>query len=110
MPSELPSSAELLRDIARLRGAITPLHRELETANELLQLAYLKESGLIGRHAISERLPTGIIIAAVKFYTWSAGKPQIVYGYRPGTEIWSGIPVTSKGFQIHDAHRASHAA
>jgi hypothetical protein len=101
---------ELLHDIAKLKANIAPLERELQLNKDLLHQLYLKETDLVGKMATSNRLPGGIVISDITFATWAPRTPQTVHGYRIGTVTWSGIPVTSKGFQIHDTYEESNAA
>lgn len=95
---------------AQIKTRIAKLHLQLDKVNDAIHAKYLKESGLLGKVAISDRVPGGIIVADITFKTWAPREPQSVSGRRLQAEHWTTIPLTSTGFQIHDAHPTSHGA
>lgn len=85
----------------RLRLKIREQQEQLEDVERRIHKRRVKTTGLVGKFARSNRVPGGIRIEDVTFYTWEPDKPQSVSGYRP-SGIYTTIHLSSSGFQIYD--------
>ena len=83
-----------------LRRRIAALEEQLRDVDHRLHKKRVRETGLVGRTARSDRVPNGIVIDDVTFHTWIA-EPQSVSGRRlGGSEAYTTIHLSSPGFQI----------
>ncbi|KQS84308.1 hypothetical protein [Rhizobium sp. Leaf383] len=87
----------------QLRNRIVALQERLDKVKARIHRKYVKESGLVGRIARSERLPEGIQIDDVVFKTWAPREPQAVSGYRlDNPDAYRTIHLITPGFQIDE--------
>lgn len=96
-------TASLEDQALRLRTRISQLQERLDDVNQRLHAKKVRETGLVGKVARSDRVPAGITIDDVTFKTWAPTEPQSLSGFRVGrSDVYTTIHVTSAGFEIHD--------
>lgn len=94
-------AASLEDQALSLRTRIAELQQRLEDVNARLHRKLVRETGLVGRIARSERVPGGLKIDDITFKTWAPTEPQSVSGTRlTGLGAYTTIHLTSPGFSI----------
>lgn len=90
-----------------LKTTIVELEARLKDVEARIHARRVRDSGLAGRIARSDRVPGGIIIDDVVFKTWAPAEVQAVCGPRCGVpDFYTTIPMTSTGARIDDANHA----
>ena len=96
---DLPVTMSLEDQSINLRRRIAELEDQLRDVEARLHRKRVRESGLLGHRARSDRVPMGVVIDNVTFKTWAPSEPQSVSGHRlGGSGAYTTIHVNSPGY------------